>query len=50
MNNKDIGAQKRRTLSLPFGRDRQGGLQLKEPAPSTIPVHELRRLVAAMID
>jgi hypothetical protein len=51
MNTKDTGAQKRRTLSLPFGRDHQRGTRLKEPAaPSTIPVHELRRLVAAMID
>ena len=50
MNITNTGAQKRRTLSLPFGGKRDTGAQPNERAPATIPTHELRRLVAAMID
>jgi hypothetical protein len=50
MNKTDTGAQNRRTLSLPFGKQRETRRGRQADASSTIPRHELRRLVAAMID
>jgi hypothetical protein len=51
MNTNNVGARKRRTLSLRFGREkRDTGTLQHVNAPATISSDELRRLVAAMID
>ena len=50
MNTQEHGAQKRRTLSLNYaGRDKHRAFEKADASP-LIPRHELRRLVAAMID
>jgi hypothetical protein len=50
MTTQTIGATKRRTLSLHFGGKRTAGAHAEKTAPYPLPHHELRRLVAAMID
>jgi hypothetical protein len=50
MKLNNTGAYKRRTLSLPIGRKPISKARLHKRAPSDIPGHELRRLVAAMVD
>jgi hypothetical protein len=49
MNTHNTGAQTRRTLSLHFGGKRTAKAPDRR-IHSDLPTHELRRLVAAMID
>ncbi len=49
MNCIDTRAKPRNTLSLRFGAG-QPKARANAPAPGTIPVLELRRLVASMVD
>lgn len=50
MNVQTIGAFKRPKLSLPFGGRTHPGAPTREPIASTLSDHELRRIVASMID
>jgi hypothetical protein len=50
MTTKITGASERRTLSLHFGGKRTAGTFPEKTAPYPMPNHELRRLVAAMVD
>jgi hypothetical protein len=50
MNTQPTGAQTRRTLSLHFGGKRTAEALDKKRPYSDLPSHELRRLVAAMVD
>ena len=49
MNRIDMRAKPRTTLSLRFGAGQSQAVG-NAPAPGLIPVLELRRLVAAMVD
>jgi len=50
MNTQITGAQTRRKLSLQFGGKRLANAHEVKRAQCEIPNHELRRLVAAMVD
>lgn len=50
MKHYETGAQKRRTLSLRLGAAHRPGAVGTVPAATIIPPHELRRLVASMVD